>query len=254
MKPHELASAAVRGKPKSPAHKEAIRRGLVAWQKRRKYRRALAPMHVQEWLDTRQVCPALVPIVTARADHAARMVEELGGPDAVTAMQRAALDQWLAAQVAADACVLQFWRDGSLTTRAADRMTAYLGAARNALALLGMERRERNALDVRAYLAAKSEARVEAAPDRASEGIVGVPLERDADAEADLLVPESGGTEHDEQVPQVAAPSSSDLVAEPSAGSGLDLPPAQVESAAEAVYRGWLDDGRPYVPLSRVRR
>ena len=75
---------------------------------------------MDRWIRDGIVAPELVPIIEARADQAEQIVEDLGGPDEVTAMQRGIIDGYTKAMVAADVEWL------SLVTRAVVQELALL--------------------------------------------------------------------------------------------------------------------------------
>jgi hypothetical protein len=101
------------------------------------------------------VAEALRPILEARALHAEAMVQDLGGPDELTAMQKGILEGWLQAQVAADAEFARFVRDRD--TAALKRLATFLNSARANLTALGLHRRAKEIPDLAAYLAKRSD-------------------------------------------------------------------------------------------------
>jgi hypothetical protein len=81
------------------------------------------------------------------------MIADLGGPTEVTAMQRALLDGWLKAAVAADvefARLAQGNADGT-----PERLATFLNTARAHLTSLGIERRAKPVTDISSYLKSK---------------------------------------------------------------------------------------------------
>ncbi len=96
-------------------HRRRIGLGVRrAWQKKRE-REGARPAHMDTWLREGRVAPELRPILGVRAKQDERMVQNLGGVDVVTAMQKAHRDGWLHAKVAADvefACLARGEADG----------------------------------------------------------------------------------------------------------------------------------------------
>ena len=136
--------------------RERIARTLRRYHARQRERRRIRPTHVDKWLRKREVADALRPILEARALHAEAMVQDLGGPDELTAMQKGVLEGWLQAQVAADAEFLRFVRDQDLT--ALERLATFLNTARANLSALGLHRRAKEIPDLQAYLAERGDA------------------------------------------------------------------------------------------------
>ena len=91
-----------KGQRHTPESRRAISRGVRRSITVRRAREPARPMHVDQWRREGQVAPELRLILDARADQAERLVEHLGGPEYVSAMQRGVLETWLQAQVAAD--------------------------------------------------------------------------------------------------------------------------------------------------------
>ena len=72
----------------SEEHRRRISKGLArAWQ-RRKAREAVRPIHVDRWIREGTVDTALRLILEARADQVEAIIQDLGGPSEVSAMQR----------------------------------------------------------------------------------------------------------------------------------------------------------------------
>ena len=123
----------------SEEHRERISRGVRRAWERRRTREGVRPVHVDRWLRDGAVAPALVPILKTRAAQIEDMIADLGGPAEVTAMQRALLDGWLKAAVAADmefARLAQGNADGT-----PQPLATFLNTVRAHLTSLGIERR-----------------------------------------------------------------------------------------------------------------
>lgn len=127
---------------------EAARRG---WQRHRE-RAQLQPSQIARWRRDGVVSASMTPILDAAVDLYAAMVQDLGGVDQVSAMQRAALDGWLAARIAVDAELQLLLQDGDTSRR--EKLATFLNSARAHLAALGLERRARDVTDLDHYEAA----------------------------------------------------------------------------------------------------
>ncbi len=123
------------------------------YRARQRERQHLRPSHVDRWIRKGEIAESLREIVRVRASQAEQMSEDLGGD--ITQMQRAAIEVWLQAQVAADAYFLAFARDGVFGSRATDRLAGFLNASRSALTTIGLERRARDVIDIQGYMEAK---------------------------------------------------------------------------------------------------
>lgn len=135
----------------SPEH--ALRSGLGARRGKHLARIAdAAPSaDVSRWLKVGAVSEQLRPIVRTRLGQREQMVEDLGGAEHVSQMQRAALDTWMQAQVAADAEWRRYIAEDD--RGALERLSTLLNTARAALVAVGLERRARDVtLDLSAYL------------------------------------------------------------------------------------------------------
>ncbi len=143
------------GRPHTPEVRERISRGLRRYHELRRCR--ARPAHVDRWAREGAVAPELRPILEARAHQAEAMVQDLGGPDAVTALQRGVLDTWLQAQVTADVAFARFVRGEA--TEVPERLMTALNAARSALVSLGLERRAREVQSLEDYLRASRRTR-----------------------------------------------------------------------------------------------
>jgi len=137
----------------TPEARRRISKGLKQYYARRRETSLTRPSHVDTWKRTGVITPQLRPIVERRAAQVEAMVQDLGGPSEVTAMQRATLDTWIQAMVGADT---QFQRllTGEVT-EVPERLVTCLNAARAALVVIGMERRQREVASLSDYLAAK---------------------------------------------------------------------------------------------------
>ena len=135
--------------------RERIARTLRKYHARQRERRRVRPTHVDKWLRKREVADALRPIVEARAVHAEAIVQDLGGVEELTGMQRGILEGWYMAQVAADAEFLRFVRDQDLT--ALERLATFLNTARANLSALGLHRRAREIPNLQTYLAERGD-------------------------------------------------------------------------------------------------
>ena len=112
------------------------------------------PTHAWRWIRTGVIALPLRRYVKARSEQVAGMMEDLGGVDAITTMERAALDGWLQAQVVADVLFSRFLQTEDVKYVA--NVTQYLNTARSQLALIGVHRRASEVLNVTEYLSAKS--------------------------------------------------------------------------------------------------
>ena len=121
------------------------------WQREKKLERVL-PTHVWRWIRMGVVAPELRQYVLARSEHAAAMIEDLGGEDSLTAMERATLDGWLQSQVVADVLFARFLQTADVNV--AQEITRYTNTARSQLSLLGLERRHKKTLELSEYTAA----------------------------------------------------------------------------------------------------
>jgi hypothetical protein len=139
----------------SEEHRERIFRGVRRAWERRRTREGVRPVHVDRWLQDGAVAPALVPILKTRAAQIEDMIADLGGPAEVTAMQRALLDGWLKAAVAAD---VEFARlaqgNGEGTPQP---LATFLNTARAHFISLGVDRRAKPGTDISSYLKSKKE-------------------------------------------------------------------------------------------------
>ncbi len=126
-------------------HRRRIGRGVRrAWQTKRE-RAGGRPAHVDAWIQEGRVAPELVPILKERRQQAEAMVHELGGPEAVTARQKALVDAWMQAQVAADVQFARLAR-GDVDS-SAERHARLLNSARAALAELRLPRQTKGVSD-----------------------------------------------------------------------------------------------------------
>jgi hypothetical protein len=98
---------------------------------------------------------ALVPILQARAAQVEDIAADMGGPSAVTAMQRALIDGWLKGAVAADVEFARLARGE--TDGTPERLATFLNTARSHLIALALERREKPVTDISTYLKAKAD-------------------------------------------------------------------------------------------------
>ena len=83
------------------------------------------------------------------------MIADLGGASEVSAMQRAILDGWVKAAVAADVEFARFVRDNAKGNR--ERLSTFLNTERAHLSSLGIERRAKSVTDISSYLKTKKE-------------------------------------------------------------------------------------------------
>ena len=133
--------------------RERISRGVKRAWERRRARESARPAHVDRWLRDGTVNDALVPILQARAVQVEDIVADLGGPSEVSAMERAVIDGWLKAVVAADVEFARLARgecDGT-----PERLATFLNTARSHLIALGLERRSKPVTDITTYLKGK---------------------------------------------------------------------------------------------------
>ncbi len=143
------------GRPHTTESRARISRGVTRWHARRREAARVRPTHVDRWMRDGAVHPALRPIVAARASQVEQMVQDLGGPDEVTAMQRGVLEGWIQAQVAADVEFSRLIQDPK--AEIPERLLTGINSARSALVALGLTRRARDLTpSVTEYLAAKA--------------------------------------------------------------------------------------------------
>ncbi len=137
----------------SEEHRRRISRGVErSWVVRKAAQDASLgrPVHVDRWIKDGIVVPELVPIIEARAAQAEAIVQDLGGPDEVTAMQRGMIDGLVKALVAAD---VEFARMARGEIKGApDRLATFLNTARANLVALGLHRRSKKVVDITDYL------------------------------------------------------------------------------------------------------
>ena len=122
-------------------------------RKREKELESARPAHVTRWVRTGMVAPELRRYVLDRAEHVAAMVQDLGGPEEVSAMERAILDGWFQAQVAADVEFARFIRTDDPAPL--DAVSRHLNTARSQLSALGLRRRQKSVMGLSEYLEAK---------------------------------------------------------------------------------------------------
>ena len=137
----------------SPEWKAKLSKAQRRYRTRQRERQHLRPSHVDRWIRKGEIAESLRHIVRVRASQAEQMTEDMGGD--VTQMQRACIEVWLQAQVAADAYFLAFVRDGVFGSRATDRLAGFLNASRSALTTIGLERQARDVIDIQGYMEAK---------------------------------------------------------------------------------------------------
>lgn len=131
-----------RNRGRAPFGSDEHKRRNSEGQLRRLDRERPAPIHIVRWVHQGLVAEPLRRIVSERIAHLAEMVQDLGGEEHVTAMERAVLQGWLVAQVAADAEFGRYLRSDD--PAALERVTAFINTARGALIALGLQRRERD--------------------------------------------------------------------------------------------------------------
>lgn len=143
--------AAKRG---SEEHRRRISEGVKRAWARRKALTTPRPAQVTRWQETGEVAPELAAMVEVRARQAEAMVQDLGGAEELSALERAILDGWLQAQVAAD---VEFGRLARGETEGApERLLTALNTARANLMALGLRRRAKPVMGVQEYLAKAS--------------------------------------------------------------------------------------------------
>ena len=135
----------------SEEHHRRISAGVSRSWQRRKARENLRPAHVDRWIRDGTVAPALIPILEVRACQAEAIIQDLGGPSEVTAMQRGILDGWFKASVAADVEFARLVRGDA--DAPPERLATYLNSARANLLALGLSRRSKAVVGVTSYLA-----------------------------------------------------------------------------------------------------
>ena len=146
------------------SRKPGAEKGSAEWRarvskgtKRGIARRIARPAHVDEWLRGGRVAIQLVPFVKARSEQATQMVLDLGGPENVTAMERAVIEGWLRLMVAADGEFRRYIHDDD--AGALDRLAPLLNGARAHISTIGLGRRPKDVtLDLKTYLAEREEA------------------------------------------------------------------------------------------------
>lgn len=136
--------------------RQRIARGVKRAWERRRARESVRPVHVDRWTKDGAVNHALVPILQARAAQVEDIIADLGGPSEVTAMQRAIIDAWFKAAVAADVEFARLARGEADGTP--EKLATFLNTARAHLLALGLERRAKPVTDISEYLKAKGSA------------------------------------------------------------------------------------------------
>lgn len=110
---------------------------------RRKLEAALVrPSHVDQWLRAGIVAPSIRPILEVRASQVESMIEDLGGVDEATNMQKRVLDGWLQSQVCADLLFQKLAQDPK--SEVPDKLLSSLNTSRAALVAIGLGRRARD--------------------------------------------------------------------------------------------------------------
>ena len=108
----------------------------------RKRKRRVTPKALAHFSKAGLVCEELRPIVALRREQYGFMLDDLGGIEEVTQLQRAVLDGWLYAQIAADAQISRILEHPH-AERLPERLATLLNTARSNLLALGLERRVR---------------------------------------------------------------------------------------------------------------
>jgi hypothetical protein len=134
----------------SAEHKRRIAAGVRRAHARRRAVSDPRPAHVDRWLQGGEVPAELRTILEIRASQVEAMVQDLGGADEVSGMERALLDGWLKATVAADVEFMRLVRGD--TDGAPERLATYLNTARANLTSLGIRRRTRPVMSIDEYL------------------------------------------------------------------------------------------------------
>ena len=131
-----------RGQELSRTTRQRISSGLRRYHNRRREEAQVRPAHVHDWLREGIVHHRLRPFVKARAAMFVGILQDLGGSEVVTGMQKGILEGWLQAQVAADAAFARFVTTDD--SAALVRLATFLNTSRSALIALGLERRARD--------------------------------------------------------------------------------------------------------------
>ena len=134
----------------SAEHRRRISAGLRRAHERRRAVGDPRPAHVDRWIERGEVPAELAALLDVRASQVEAMVQDLGGPEEVSAMERALLDGWLKAAVAADVEFSRLARGE--TEGATERLATFLNSARANLMALGIRRRARPVMEVGEYL------------------------------------------------------------------------------------------------------
>ena len=124
--------------------------------RRHQHLQGVEPRHIRRWIRTGVVAKPILPLVKARTEDMLSMIQDLGGPGNVTTMERATLETWLHAMVTAD---MEFAKVLHGEFNAGQRLSVYLNVARNALALVGLHRRERDVMTLEGYLASREDSK-----------------------------------------------------------------------------------------------
>lgn len=126
----------------SPEWVERNRAGQIRGRQVARLADAAPSADVTRWLRLGVVSEQLRPIVRTRLGQREQMIEDMGGAEYVSMMQRAALDTWMQAQVAADAEWRRYVAEDDRL--ALERLSTLLNTARAALVAVGLERRARD--------------------------------------------------------------------------------------------------------------
>ena len=123
----------MRGRKLSDEHRRRISQGLDRYWSRERKLRCVQPRHLRD-LRAGSIAPSVAPFVPLAIDEAQAMIQALGGPEGLTPMRRALIDDLVSAGIVLRAELARYMQ--SRDQASASRVSALTNARRQSLAEL----------------------------------------------------------------------------------------------------------------------
>ncbi len=142
-----------RGVPLDDKHRERISAGLRRYHERRRRERRVMPRDLQELRANGAISPSVRPFVPDGEQEWRELIDQLGGPDRLSAAERILCEDVGRMGVVLRAEAARYAQ--SQDSDAASRVSALSSARRQAVALLGLRPRELQVPSLTDYLGTK---------------------------------------------------------------------------------------------------